>query len=139
MMLYGEKIKIYGILLLVVSVLFLACCNKKSVENKNSVTQQVTKQVNAITEKKTEKNNTELTEKGNLKTQDNDVITTIINNRQDNEIAYDVTAENDSVNVRLTTSIPETTDYMQNETTSQLIQIITEPATDSDGWVTKWY
>lgn len=139
MMLYGKKIKFFCVLLFVFSFLFLACCNKKSVENKNSTTQQVTKQAEEITEKVSEKNNTELTEKEELKIKDNDVITTIINNSKDNEIPFDAIAENDSISMDLTTTIPVTTICIQNEITSQAIQIITEPATDTDGWVTKWY
>lgn len=123
------------VVLSVLLFLFLACCNKKSIETQKSTTKEETKQQAATTnEKQTEKSNTKTTEKETPSTQKTEIITTITNNGGDNEIVFDVPSENIS-----TTNVPTTIDYIINEPISQQMQTVTEPATDTDGWVTKWY
>lgn len=135
----NRSIRIGFVVLVLLSFLILACCNKKSVENKNLTTQEGTKQVTVTTEKQTEQAIYITIEKETSSTKENTVITTIINNGGDNEIIFDVTEEKENINVSSITTIPVTTDYITGEHTSQQNQTITEPATDFEGWVVKWY
>ncbi len=144
MMLYGEKIKGLVVLLLFFSFLFLASCNKKSIENQISTNKEETKQEAAITnEKQTEKTNAKTTEKEIPSTQKTEIITTITNNSGDNKIVFDVWQETEKISINPTNK-PETSeniiiDNTKSEPASQSVSQVTVPATDSDGWVTKWY
>lgn len=149
MMLFGKNktIKIYMVVLLSVSFLFLACCDKQNNEPQKSTTKKETKQQTAETsENKIEKTNTESIEKEITSTQKIEVITTITHNGGDNEIIFDASEETESINISSTkssaistTEASEKYEYTTNAPASQKPQKVTEPATDSDGWVTKWY
>lgn len=138
MMLYGKKIKIFCVVLLLASFLFTACCNKNGDENKSSTTQQETKEVFITKETQAEKTNTYGTEKISISTSKTEINTTVTNKSGDNEIYFDV-AEDDINLISQATITALTSDNVSSEITSQKNQITPEPATDSDGWVTEWY
>ena len=143
MMLNGKKLKIFCSLILIVSVLFLACCNRKNINDQRNTTKEEIKQpITTIKEKHTEKTVDKITEKEITSIKEKvEISTTVINNGGDNQIVLDF-FEDESLNINSTTIVTE--EFAQNQTTTkenatQQIQAVTEPATDSEGWVTKWY
>ena len=141
MMLYGKKIKVLAVLLLVVSFLLLACCNKKSVEKEKTTEEETNKRITTTIEKD-EEAICNTTEKETIPTKETTVITIVANNGGDNQIAFDFSEEKESLNIYSTTSATDETARNHqtiNKFTTQQPQTATQPATDSNGWVTKWY
>ena len=143
MMLYGKKIKFFCVLLFVFSFLFLACCDKKNIEKQKSTTDEEKIQLITTTkEKHTEKTIHKTTEKEITVTKEGAVITILADNSGDNDISFNESEENESANTSYITSAtdePAKNKHTTKESTSQQHQIVTVPATDFEGWVTKWY
>lgn len=149
MMLYGKSnlIRVCFAILLMLSFLIFACCNKKSIENQKLTTKEETKQqVAGTSEKQNDKTSAKATEKEISSTQKPEIITTVANNSTDNEIVFDAMQEDVSINTSSTkisaistTEVSKKPNQTTNEPASKSTQTVTIPATDSDGWVTKWY
>lgn len=144
MMLNGKKIKAFCVVILIVSVLFLACCNRNNIYAPENTTKEEIKQpVTTIKEEYTEKTVDKIPREEITSIKEKvEISITVMNNSGDNQIIFDFSEERESLNIDSTTMVSE--EFAQNQTTTketvtQQIQAVTEPATDSEGWVIKWY
>lgn len=133
--------KFVAILLILICFCSFVCCGRDEENNGKTNVTDLPTQNEIFTEKNVVDTTENTTQQMEVLTAEN---TTVKNNNAettnyksgDNNVVFEVFEEqkNES-NIKSDTTKADST----QETTKQGIQKITEPATDLEGWVTKWY